>query len=203
MKLFPAISALVALAAAPAIASASVFLDFEQNWEYGQVVDSTYAAQGVTFTNVLGVSNDPANFGYYFNNAPSSQGVAMVQLDGITNTAAFMNVSAGVFSNGASFFFSTPSNVAGAVKAYSGLNGTGDLLGTLDLAANDDGSYSTWTQATVNFTGIAKSFDLSATAGLAGFDNVAINAVPEPESYALGLVGLGLVGAIARRRQQA
>jgi hypothetical protein len=203
MKLFPAISALVALAAAPAIASASVFLDFEQNWDYGQVIDSTYAAQGVVFTNVLGLSNDPANFSNYYNNAPSSLGVATAQLDGVVNTAAFMNVSAGVFSNGVSFFFSTPSNVSGAVKAYSGLNGTGDLLGTLDLTANDDGSYSTWTQATVNFSGIAKSFDLSATAGVAGFDNVAINAVPEPESYALGLVGLGLVGAIARRRQQA
>jgi hypothetical protein len=201
MKLFPAISALVALAAAPAIASASVFLDFEQNWAYGEAIDSTYAAQGVTFTNVLGVSND-ADFTYY-TNAPSSVGTASVQLDGIVNTASYLNVSAGVFGDGLSFFFSTPSAVVGAVKAYSGLNGTGDLLGTLDLVANNDGTYSTWTQATVNFTGIAKSFDLSATAGVAGFDNVAINAVPEPESYALGLVGLGLVGAIARRRQQA
>jgi hypothetical protein len=200
MKLFPAISALVALAAAPAIASASVFLDFEQNWDYEQTIDSTYAAQGVTFTNVLGLSND-ADFSYY-TNAPSSVGTAYVQLGG-TNTTSYLNVSAGVYSDGLSFFFTTPSAVAGAVKAYSGLNGTGDLLGTLDLAANDDGSRSTWTQATVNFTGIAKSFDLSATAGYAGFDNMTINAVPEPESYALGLVGLGLVGAIARRRQQA
>ncbi len=30
-----------------------------------------------------------------------------------------------------------------------------------------------------------------------------VSAVPEPESYALGLVGLALVGAIARRRQAA
>lgn len=30
-----------------------------------------------------------------------------------------------------------------------------------------------------------------------------VSAVPEPESYALGLVGLGLVGAIARRRKPA
>jgi hypothetical protein len=203
MKLFPAISALLALAAAPVIASASVFLDFEQDWAYGQAIDSTYAAQGVTFTNVLGLSNDPTNFGNYFNNAPSSLGIATAQLDGTINTNAFMNVSAGVFSDGLSFFFSTPTAVAGAVKVYSGENGTGTLLGTLDLAANDDGSHATWTQATVNFTGIAKSFDLSATAGVAGFDNMSINAVPEPESYALGLVGLGLVGAIARRRKQA
>ena len=63
--------------------------------------------------------------------------------------------------------------------------------------------YDSWTHATFNFAGVAKSFDLSAAAGVAGFDNMTINAVPEPESYALGLVGLGLVGALARRRQAA
>lgn len=203
MKLFPAISALLALAAAPAIASASILLDFEQNWAYGQAVDSTYATDGVTFTNVLGLSNDPINFPDYFTNAPSPLGTVSVQLDGEVNTSSYMNVTSGVFSNGLSFFFSTPSAVSGAVKAYSGLNGTGDLLGTLDLVANNDGTYSTWTQATVNFTGIAKSFDLTGAANVVAFDNMNINAVPEPESYALGLVGLSLLGAVARRSPKA
>ena len=33
-------------------------------------------------------------------------------------------------------------------------------------------------------------------------DNVSVTAVPEPESYAMMLAGLGLIGAIARRRKQ-
>jgi hypothetical protein len=44
------------------------------------------------------------------------------------------------------------------------------------------------------------SFDLSATNGIAAFDN--ISAVPEPETFALLLAGLGLVGAAVRRNQK-
>ncbi|MEY2838382.1 MAG: hypothetical protein RJB60_681 [Pseudomonadota bacterium] len=208
MKLFPAISALLALAAAPAIASASVFLDFEQNWDYeNPAIDNTYAAQGVAFTNVSGLSND-SSFTYY-TNAPSPVGIALASLDG----PAYINVAAGVDSS-IEFFYTSSAAVTGAIKAYSDLNGTGTLLGTFNFAANDLNTFTdtdgtvypvldTWTKGTFNFGGVAKSFDLSATAGVAGFDNLTISAVPEPESYALGLVGLGLVGAIARRRQQA
>lgn len=32
-------------------------------------------------------------------------------------------------------------------------------------------------------------------------DNVAVTAVPEPETYAMLLAGLGLIGTIARRRK--
>ena len=40
--------------------------------------------------------------------------------------------------------------------------------------------------------------------GIGGYiGNVAVAAVPEPETYAMLLAGLGLVGAVARRRKQA
>jgi len=33
------------------------------------------------------------------------------------------------------------------------------------------------------------------------FDNIYVTAVPEPESYAMLLAGIGLMGVIARRRR--
>ena len=179
MKLFSMIS-LVALAAVPAIASAAPLqVDFETPWQYGEAVDNHYAASGVSFTNVLGVSND-SNFTYY-TNAPSPIGVAMAQLDGVVNTSAFINVAAGL-TGSLTFHFSTPSDVTGAVKAYSGENGTGTLLGTLNLKANAT-AYDVWTPVTFTFTGTAKSFDLTGSANVVGIDN--ISAVPESGSALL------------------
>jgi hypothetical protein len=155
----------------------------------------------VSFTNVLGLSNgDGLGFrddGSYFANAPSPLGVAFVQLDGAGNSA-YMNVTGGV-NNSLSFFYTSPEAVSGAIKAYSGLNGTGELLGSFDLSTTD-AAYGVWNQSTFSFSGKAMSFDLSATNGIAAFDN--ISAVPEPETFALLLAGLGLVGAAVRRNQK-
>lgn len=190
------------LAAAPAFASTSFLVDFEKSWAYGENVDNTYAAAGVYFTNVLGVSNGDGlgslPNGDYYANAPSPLGTAFAQLDGVINTTAYLNVTNGV-DNSLSFFYSSPSAVQGAVKAYSGLNGTGTLLGTFNLGATDN-DYSVWNQATFSFSGTAKSFDLTQSASVVALDNIA--AVPEPEAFALLLAGLGMVSAAVRRKQQ-
>jgi len=204
MKLYSAISVL-ALAAAPAFASAATsgfLVDFEKSWAYGATVDSTYASSGVTFTNVLGLSNGDGlgslPNGDYYANAPTPLGTASAQLDGVYNTTAFMNVAGGV-EGALSFFYSSPVDVTGAIKAYSGLNGSGTLLGTFDLVATDS-AYSVWTPVTFNFTGTAQSFDLTGTANTVGLDN--ISAVPEPMTAPLALIGLALPLALraARRR---
>ena len=179
--------------ASPAFASTSFLVDFEKTWGYGQPVDNTYAADGVTFTNVLGLSND-ANFTYY-GNAPSPLGVAYAQLDGITNTTAYMNVAGGVDGQ-LSFYFSNPTGISVDVKAYAGLNGTGTLLGTVTLASNGS-DYSNWTATTFSFNGSAQSFDLTGTAAGVALDN--ISTVPEPSSLALVLAGGVLL--VARRRR--
>ena len=184
--------------ASPAFAAAPLSVDFEKNWEYGTDVANTYAASGVTFTNVIAFSNGDGlgslPNGDYYAGAPSPMGVAMAQLFG-NNTAAYMNVAGGV-DGGISFFYSSPSDVNFAVKAYSGLNGTGTLLGTINLTANS-ADYTTWNKVVLSYSGSAQSFDLSGTANVVGLDN--ISAVPEPTSLALMLAGATVL--LARRRR--
>lgn len=183
--------------ASPAFAAPPLSVDFEKNWDYGTEVANTYLADGVSFTNVLGLSNGDglgslAN-GDYYAGAPSPLGVALVQLDGVTATTAYMNVTAGV-SGGLSFYTSATADFE--VKAYSGLNGTGTLLGSFTVAANTT-DFTVWNQNVFTFNGVAQSFDLSAANGIAGFDN--ISAVPEPTSLALMLAGATVL--LARRRR--
>lgn len=179
----------------PAFAAAPLSVDFEKTWSFDEVAN-TYAAQGVSFTNVLGLSNGDglgslAN-GDYYAGAPSPQGVAFVQLDGVTTTTAYMNVDAGV--HGAlSFFYAGTDSFT--INAYSGLNGTGSLVGSVTL--NSTGGYDSWKHSLLGIAGAAKSFDLSGSNGVAAFDNMA--AVPEPSSVALLLAGGALIAARRRR----
>lgn len=176
--------------ASPAFAATPLSVDFEKTWTYGEEVANTYT--GVSFTNVLGLSND-ADF-TYFSGAPSPMGVAFVQLDGVVNTAAYMNVAGGV-SGGLSFFYSSANAAPVVINAYSGLNGSGTLLGSISLNANSP-DYTSWNKAVLSFGGTAQSFDLSG-ANAVGLDN--ITAVPEPTSVALMLAGATVL--LARRRR--
>jgi len=190
--------------ASPAFASTSFLVDFEKDWDYAMGdVDDYYnggtaadgssggANLGVSFVNISGLSND-ADFTYY-SNAPSMQGTAYA------HDSAYMNVAAGV-EHVLSFYYASPSDVSGAVKAYSGLNGGGVLLGSFDLAANSSDAYDSWTLATFNFSGTALSFDFSeAGANFVALDNV--GAVPVPAAAWLlgsGLAVLGVAGAKRR-----
>jgi hypothetical protein len=208
------VAALALCTASPAFAGSNFLVNFEKTWDYtnGDVNDyyngglaadgSSGGNVGVSFTGVSGLSND---FSTFYLNAPSMQGTAYAHTFAPGDTA-YMNVAGGV-DGALNFFYSSPSAVVGAVKAYSGLNGTGTLLGSYNVVATDfgagatdSGNYAAWTPVTFTFNGTARSFDLTASANLVGFDNIA--AVPEPETYALLLAGLGLVGCIARRSKR-
>jgi hypothetical protein len=210
---FASAAALALLAATPAWASASGFLvDFEKTWDFGADVAGYYSGAaiadgtagpnlGVSFTGVSGLSNDA--LGPYYSNAPSMQGTAYAYATEPSDRS-FMNVIAGV-DKSLSFFYSSSTDVVGAFKAYSGLNGTGTLLGSFDLAANFDslaGNYNVWTPLTFSFAGVAKSFDLTASAYAVALDNISgVSPVPEPGTVALMLMGGAALLARTRRRR--
>ncbi len=209
MKLLSA-AALALLAIAPTVASATAFsVNFEKNWDYGTEVQNYYNGgtasdgttgpnAGVSFVNVSGLSNDPS-FTYY-SGAPSALGTAYA-FTFQPSDRAFLNVTSGV-SNKLAFFYSSPTAIAGAIQAYSGLNGTGTLLGSIDLAANvfdGLGIADVWSLATLGFGGIARSFDFTASANVVGFDNIAT--VPEPSTMLALLLG-GTVLAATRGRKK-
>ncbi|WP_197737418.1 MULTISPECIES: VPLPA-CTERM sorting domain-containing protein [Methylomonas] len=189
--------------ASPAFASTTFLVDFEKDWDYATGdVDDYYnggtaadgsgggADLGVSFVNISGLSND-ADFTYY-SNAPSMQGTAYA------HDTAYMNVAAGVDA-ALSFYYASPSDVSGAVKAYSGLNGSGELLGSFDLAANSSSAYDSWSMATFNFSGTALSFDFTeAGVNYVALDNV--SAVPVPAAAWLLGSGLAMLGVAGRRK---
>ena len=199
MKLASVAAAALALAAsAPALAGSSFLVDFERDWPYGTDVNGYYAGgtaddgssgpnRGVSFVNVSGLSND--SFFTYFSGAPSMLGTAFAHTFG-TDDRAFMNVAGGV-DNALSFFYASPQSITGAVRAYSGVNGTGSLLGSFNLLANASNAYDAWTQVTFAFAGTARSFDWTGSANVVGLDNIQAIAAPVPEPSTVLLMLLG------------
>lgn len=204
------------LAAAALPSAAQVFtLDFEGAGDEAQLLDfynggtDSLGNSGIDFgvgfgSNALTSIDEDAGGGGNIANEPSPSTVLF-----FLTGSAVLNYEVG-FTNGFSFFYSAAATAP--VMVYDGLNATGNLLGTINLAAqfNDNctgdpnGSFCNWTPAGVSFSGVAKSIDFGGTVNQVGYDNITFgsaNPVPEPETYALMALGLALVGVAARRRK--
>ncbi|MEO8123224.1 MAG: PEP-CTERM sorting domain-containing protein [Burkholderiales bacterium] len=167
---------------------------------------------GVEFTdNALAICLNTPNNDFCSNTsrggvAPGSELGALFWLNG---PQTYMNFGAG-FDTGFSFNYAAP-NTPGSVSVYDDLNGTGNLLATLNLGLTPstcDGSYGAaycpFVSAGVGFAGVAKSISFAGSANFIVFDDVTFGSitpgVPEPSTYAL--FGLGLMGlAYATRKR--
>ena len=198
-------AASLAAVMAPALA-APVVLNFEGIADLSPV-GNFYAGVGVTFSPAtLALIDADAGGSGNFANEPSASTV-MFFLDA---SNAILTYAAG-FTTGFSFFYS--SSTAATVTVYDGLNGTGNVLGSLGLTAqgfdncsgDPTGQFCNWTAVGVAFSGIAKSIDFGGTANQTGFDDITFGSVtpgvPEPSTYAMLALGLAGIGFVARRRK--
>jgi hypothetical protein len=117
---------------------------------------------------------------------------------------ASMNVANG-FAGTLSFDYSSVMDTS--VRLYSGLDGTGDLISTIDLTANATNCTTSvmcmWQLVTLDFGGVARSVTFGDAADVAAFDNVSVSAVPLPAAGWLLMSALGGVGAWSRRKRAA
>lgn len=215
--------ALALTAGATASAEAQVFqLTFEglQNLEsIGNYYNGGFGGNGsgpgpnfgVTFTQTalaLCPGNLPGCTGNFGNNPSSPNIMFWLAANPIMNVA-------GGFTTGFSTFYTSTTDVGG-IEIWSGLNATGSLLGSLNLAAlgngagdpctNPGANFCRWAQVGTTFAGTAQSVRFTGTADRIGFDNVTFgspnaNTVPEPAS--LALLALGAIGVAGTRRRKA
>jgi hypothetical protein len=128
-------------------------------------------------------------------------------INGVTGaqTTGSMNVGPG-FTSGISFFYTAA--FTETVTIWSGANGTGTVLATVSLAANNSScsgfpSYCNWSAAGLTFSGTAKSVTFSGGANGIGIADITLGqsttAIPEPSSFLL--MGTGLVAAYGKARR--
>lgn len=141
---------------------------------------------------------------------PASQRGGLFFLNG---SETFLNYAAG-FTTGFSFNYVSVS-FAGSVGVYDGLNGSGNLLATLNLSPNSgscpgySAGFCPFRAAGVNFAGTGRSIAFGGVANQIVFDDVTFGsstpggAVPEPATWAMLITGFGLVGGAMRRRSSA
>jgi hypothetical protein len=138
-------------------------------------------------------------------------GGSSLTVDGNTDTLTFANFSAPVVAFGVRFFLSE-------------LTAGNAVAGSMTVSATDvNGLSQSYTYNQTVSAGEAIFLRLTSTAALSSVelvpptppvfpagnpnvfataDNLVLAAVPEPETYALMLAGLGLLGFVARRRRQ-
>jgi len=180
-----------------------------------QLVGNFYNGGGMPSTPNYGVSFSsnvfallPVSRGGTGDFAPDPTASPAIFFNGIgANVTGTMNVANG-FSSGINFFYTAA--FTETVKIWSGANGTGTVLATMTLAANDGGcsppAYCHWTNVglalpsgatagSVTFTGMGNG------AGIADITlGQSITGIPEPSS--IYLLGTGLMGLCSQRMRR-
>jgi hypothetical protein len=201
-----AIPAAIALASIPATATAgnlvtngSFEADVLANWEWVQLPSLTGwigGANGIELRNsVIG---------------PAQDGLQFVELDVKQNSTMYqmINTVAGQTYN-LSFWYA-PRTLVTSDSNIIDVSWGGNQLNLNPITGNGGTSKDdplVWSLYSFSVMGTGSAVELRFSAGGASdsvggsLDNISVTAVPEPETYAMLLAGLGMMGAMVRRRR--
>ncbi|MES3026096.1 MAG: PEP-CTERM sorting domain-containing protein [Pseudomonadota bacterium] len=186
-----AAAAALALSASDTATAATVVIDFDTLTNNAAV--NQFYNGGVDSLGLAGI-----DFGIEFINFKAGTAAASVSAPNYGYLPAALgkiNVAAGFTG----FDFSYGTLAPTTVSVYSGLNGTGTLLGQMVV----NGNAGLFAQGALAFSGVAHSVTLAGTPNLAAVDNlrfVMALPVPEPGTLGLMLAGFGVLGLFGRRR---
>lgn len=127
----------------------------------------------------------------------------------LSGSSTFMDIPAG-FTTGFSFNYVSLSD-SGSVQVWSGVDGTGTLLATINLSPNAgscpgyDAQFCPFSPIGVAFSGTAESIEFEGVANQIVFDDVTFGkttpgGTPEPSTWVMMMLGLAGLGLAARRR---
>ena len=217
LKKIAAACAVAASLAAGSAAAEPILLDFEGIADFAAINDfynggtDSNGASGVNYgvgfsADSIGLTDSDAGGYGTIGGMPSGVG----GLTFFSGRGAVMDVGGGVET---SLGFHYAAGEAGFVRVFEGLNGSGTLLGTVNLGTNISGCldgnnlFCVFDPVQLQFAGTARSVVFGGADGWITFDDVRIGAdveeppaqVPEPATLALS--ALGLAGFAAARRK--
>jgi hypothetical protein len=147
-------------------------------------ISNFYAAQGIFFD----VNWSAVETGSW-SNMPSSPAIASF-------TAGSGTINHTIGFTAFDFYYATSPQADGTFQIWSGLDGTGTLLASGNLATAP-AAWSAWVHVAPSFGGVAHSVVFTEVEGNLGFDNMTFRPIPAPAAalpFALGL--------LLRRRQK-
>ncbi len=197
--MLPALLAL-ALPATPARAVVVLFSDFES------VTSPDFRRQGyATLARADGWTGGAAGIEVQTNNVAGRafSGRNLVELDSTRNSSMWVDLPRGHYT--VSYWYSPRPDVDAASNAITLSSGSR----LLDMVTGQGGRQTLWQQRKLAFrsTGDRLTFAADGRSDSRGgyLDDISISlgAVPEPSTWVMLIIGFGLVGVAARRRQRA